>query len=107
MAINYAAGVGELTVNLDAWDALSPKLQKAVEEASNETTTFAFDRMEQLVDQTYADMRVAGMTVVEDIPEEYLDHLRRAGAPVLQEWLDKMGPDGQAILDEFYRRVGR
>ncbi len=107
MAINYAAGVGELTVNRDAWNALSPELQKAVEEAGNETTTFAFDRMEELVGQTYTDMRSAGMTVIEDIPEEYLDHLRRAGAPVLQEWLDRMGPDGQAVLDEFNRRVGR
>lgn len=107
MAINYAAGVGELTVNLDAWNALSPELQKAVDEAGMETTTFAFDRMEKLVAQTYSDMRASGMTVLEDIPEEYLDHLRRAGAPVLEDWLERAGPDGQAVLDEFYRRVGR
>ena len=105
MTVNFAAGVGEATINLDTWNALSPELQKAVKEAGEETTKFAFERMERLVNETYRDMRAAGMTVIEEFSDEFINHLTAAGKPVIDSWLERMGADGEAILAEYQRRV--
>ena len=61
--------------------------------------------MERLVNETYRDMRAAGMTVIEEFSDEFIDHLRAAGKPVVDSWLDRMGADGEAILAEYQRRV--
>ena len=105
MTVNFAAGVTEGTINMDTWNDLSPELQQAVKEAGEETTKFAFERMERLVNETYRDMRAAGMTVIEEFSDEFISHLSNAGKPVIDNWLERMGPDGQTILTEFHRRV--
>ena len=105
MTVNFAAGVGEATINLDTWNSLSPELQQAVQEAGDETTRFAFARMERLVNETYGEMRAAGMTVIEEFSDEFIDHLKAAGRPVVDSWLERMGADGEAILAEYQRRV--
>ena len=105
MTVNFAAGITEGTINLDTWNDLDPELQEAVKEAGEETTTFAFERMERLVNETYRDMRASGMTVIEEFSDEFISHLSNAGRPVIDNWLERMGPDGQKILDEYKKRV--
>jgi TRAP-type C4-dicarboxylate transport system substrate-binding protein len=106
--VNFAIPWGTTNINFDTWNALSPELQKAVKEAGDETTAMSWKRMETiLIEKNNADMRSAGVTVIEDPPKAFLDFLQEAGKPALDELLEKLGPDGPAMLDDFYRRIGK
>ncbi len=101
IAVNGAIGIAEGTINKDTLDGLSDELRAAVIQAGQDTTDFAFERMVGLVGDTYDKMRESGMTVVESPPEALLAHLREAGAPVVEEWLAKVGDTGQTVLSKF------
>lgn len=105
IAVNAVIGIADATINLDVFDALSPELQEAVIAAGEETTDFAFNRMEGLVAETYDKMRAAGMTVVEVPAPELMEHLKAAGAPVIEDWLARTGDDGAEILDQYRSRL--
>jgi hypothetical protein len=47
------------------------------------------------------------MTVVTDVPAPFLDQLAAAGKQALDEWLKKMGPDGDKILKEYRAKIGK
>ena len=108
MYVNFAIPWGTTNINLDTWNALSPELQKAVKEAGAETTEMSWKRMETiLIEKNNKDMRAAGVTVIENPPQEFLDFLQKAGKPALDELLVKLGPNGPAMLDDFRRRIGQ
>ena len=43
--------------------------------------------------------------MVTDVPDVYKAELRAAGEAALDDWLEKMGPDGDAILAEYRARI--
>lgn len=102
--INFSASFGEATLNKDVFNKLPKNLQQALIDTGRETTKRAYDRMESLVGDSYKEMRAAGVTVIDNPPKPFMDHLHKAGAVVRAEWLKKMGPDGQALLDNFNKR---
>jgi len=104
IAVNGAIGIAEGTINTGVLNSLPPDLRAAVLRAGEETTDVAFNRMVGLVAETYARMRARGMTVIENPPEALIVHLRNAGAPVVSDWLTRVGPTGRAILDTFAAR---
>ena len=106
--VNFAIPWGTTNINLDTWNALSPELQKAVKEAGEETTEMSWTRMETiLIEKNNKDMRAAGVTVIENPPQKFLDFLQNAGKPALDQLLAKLGPDGPAMLDDFRQRIGQ
>ena len=52
-------------------------------------------------------MRANGVTIVEDVPQEYLLHLNKSGQVAVADWLDAAGESGAALMAEFNSRVGR
>lgn len=100
-AVNYSMSLNMVHMNKDVFDALSPEEQKIIRDAAEKASTHAWAALESRVAQNYVDMKANGMTVVEDVPEELLVHLRKSGEPVYAEWLAQVGPVGQEILDEF------
>lgn len=68
----------------------------------------SWKRMETiLIEKNNKDMRAAGVTVIESPPQEFLDFLQNAGKPALDQLLEKLGPDGPAMLDDFRQRIGQ
>lgn len=105
IAVNAFIGIADATINLDTLNSLTPEQRAAVIEAGEETTQFAFDRMEALVSETYDNMREAGMTVVENPPAELMAHLQHAGSPVVEAWLEQTGATGESILHVYRARL--
>jgi TRAP-type C4-dicarboxylate transport system substrate-binding protein len=101
IAVNGAIGIAEATINADVLAGLSPELREAVLEAGRETTDFAFERMVALVGETFDKMRAAGMTVVEEPSDALMTHLREAGQPVVDAWIEKTGDEGRGMLDAY------
>jgi TRAP-type C4-dicarboxylate transport system substrate-binding protein len=103
--INYAAPLNMIHMNAKVFKGLAPELQKAVLDAAAETNANAWELLKGRVQQNYADMKANKMTVVTDVAPGFLAELENAGKPAIDEWLEKMGPDGKAILAEFKKRL--
>ena len=102
--INYSSPLNMVHMNADAYNKLPADLQKAVMEAAREASAFAWEAAKGRVKKNYSDMKAHGMTIVTDVPGKLLEELAVAGKPAADQWLKKMGPEGQKILDE-YRKI--
>jgi TRAP-type C4-dicarboxylate transport system substrate-binding protein len=105
--INYSSPLNMIHMNADAYNKLPADLQKAVMQAADMTNDFAWDAAYGRVQQNYKDMRENGMTVVTDVPADFLDQLAEAGKPAIDEWVQKMPADAEKILSDYHRKIGQ
>lgn len=99
--INFSTSLNMTHVNKDAWDALTDEQREALLEAAEVANDAAWGALEQRVAENYAEMRAHGMTVHQDVSQEFMAMLTAAGQGVYDDWLEEMGPKGQEILDEY------
>jgi len=104
--INYAMPLNMLHINLDVFDGLTPELQQAVVEAAEATSERNWQAVLKRVDENYAEMQQNGLTVVTDVPQDYLEALNEAGHEALDDWLAKTGEKGQAIIQAYTAKKG-
>ena len=104
--IGYGMGISAVTMNLDAFKKLPPDLQKAVRDVSAETEKKYWTLVRSRVDANKKVMADAGAVFVDDVPKPVIEHLMKAGAPMLDEWKKQMGPDSEKILAEFNSKAG-
>ena len=102
--VNYAVPLNMVTINLDVWNSLSPDLQLAVREAAHMTENHNWQEVKRRVEQNYAEMNLNGVTVVDNVPPEFLKALRTAGQEARATWLEKFGEAGGKILAEYEAR---
>lgn len=105
--INYASPLSIVHINRDAWEDLSPELQAAVLEAAAETEAMIWERAISREAENYQAMRDAGVTVVEGLPEDFLQALSDAGTGALAEWEGKAGETGSKIIADYRAKRGR
>jgi TRAP-type C4-dicarboxylate transport system substrate-binding protein len=104
-AIEYAITMSMVTVNADAWRALDPDLQTAVLAAAAATEAQQWEILKTRVARNYEQMRAAGVTITTDLSPEYRQGLRAAGQVAIDDWMRKMGPSAQPMLDAYKRRL--
>lgn len=87
-------------VNKASFDSLDPPLQAAVLKASAEAETRGW-ALSKAKNNEYLDLLMKkGMNVV--APSARLrEDMAKVGNVMLQEWLQKTGPEGQAIIDAY------
>lgn len=103
-AINYSMSLNMTHVNKDAWDALTDDQRAAIEKAAKSASDASWSALETRVQENYTEMRANGVTVVEEVPAEFLQELSKAGDAVYADWLEKVGTVGREILAEYRRR---
>jgi TRAP-type C4-dicarboxylate transport system substrate-binding protein len=74
-------------------------------EAADKANDHAWEAAYNRVQQNYKDMKANGMTVVTDVPGEFLDQLAKAGNEAVDQWVKKMGPDAEKILKEYRAKI--
>ena len=85
-----------------AFDALDKPAQDAVLRAASAAEERGWKISEQK-DREYIDLlKKNGMNVVEPSPQLKTE-MRKLGDTMLQEWVQKAGPDGQTIIDAYRR----
>ncbi len=99
--INYAIPLSMVTVNLDAWNALAPPVQVAMQQAADETMARQWQQMEGRVEQNYRRMRENGMSIVTTIPEDVRVLLAGSAAAAVADWRNKTGDAGKTLLEKF------
>jgi TRAP-type transport system periplasmic protein len=87
-------------VNKAAFDALDPATKQAVLKAGAEAETRGWAASKKANGETLDKLKANGMEILEPSPQLKAD-MKKVGDTMLKEWLDKAGPDGQAMLDAF------
>jgi TRAP-type C4-dicarboxylate transport system substrate-binding protein len=100
-AVNYSLSLNMVHMNKDLFDSLTPEQQKIIRDAAAKAEAAAWADLENRLSQNFKDMESNKVTIVTDVPAEFLDFLKGAGQDVYNEWLAQVGPDGQKILDEY------
>jgi len=87
-------------VNKTVWSGLSMNNQAAITRAANETGADCAAKSADLANWYFEQLMANGMSVVDASPA-FLAELKAIGAQMQADWLDKAGPDGQAIIDAY------
>ena len=107
-ALGFTMGMNTIHMNLDVFDSLSPDLQKAVLDAAKEAEDAAWARTDARIEANFGTMEKNGVTVVDvaDVPQEVIDHLRKAGEPLMDEWVREIGVgDADKILADYKQKL--
>jgi TRAP-type C4-dicarboxylate transport system substrate-binding protein len=87
-------------VNKAAFDALDKPTQAAVLKAGADAEARGWD-LSQKKNGEYIDLlKKNGMTILPPSPQLKAD-MKKVGDTMLKEWLEKAGPEGQAIVDAY------
>jgi TRAP-type C4-dicarboxylate transport system substrate-binding protein len=105
--IFFAAQLSFLTVNRDVFEALPTEQRYALVEAARETERSEWALQRELVLQEHRDVEKLGVKVIAQPPGTLLDALREAAEPDIRAWADSVGVEGNAILAEYRRAIGR
>jgi TRAP-type C4-dicarboxylate transport system substrate-binding protein len=87
-------------VNQQAFGALDKATQDAVVKAAADAEVRGWKASEEKNGWYIDQLKQKGMAIVKPSPQLTAD-LKKVGDTMLQEWLKKAGPDGQAVVDAF------
>lgn len=104
--INYCSPLNMVHMNADVYNGLPDDLKKAVMDAAKEADHYSWEAAKIRVAQNYKDMKAHKMTVVTDVPDSFKAELAKAGQAAVDQWLEKVGPEGKKVLDAFHAKVG-
>lgn len=93
-------------LNAARFNALPPDLQKAVLDAAKTASDFAWKTARERSAQNLRDMSANGVNLILP-PAELHDALLDAGGRALDEWLVKVGPNGQTLIDAYRLNLNR
>lgn len=99
--VNYALPISIATVNLAAYEALPADLRKVVDDAAEATEQRQWTAIRTRLDENYARMRANKVAIFTDVPPVVAKTLVDAGKGVVDDWRQKAGPDGAAVLDAY------
>ncbi|MFN3569295.1 MAG: TRAP transporter substrate-binding protein [Polaromonas sp.] len=87
-------------VNKAAFDALDAPTKQAVLKAAADAEARGWTASKGVNTKTLETLKANGMQVLPPSPALKAD-LKKVGDTMLKEWIDKAGPEGQAIVDTF------
>lgn len=89
-------------VNKKVWDKLPADTQATVLQAAADTEKAGWDKARQLTAQYQQELQTNGMQVVAPSPEleQGFEHI---GKELLDDWLKRSGPEGQAVIDAYQK----
>jgi len=87
-------------VNKAAFDALDKPTQAALQKAGADAESRGFALSKSKNDEYKELLKKNGMNIVEPSATLKAD-LKKVGDTMLKEWLDKAGPEGQAVVDAY------
>ena len=89
-------------VNQQAFDALDKPTQDAVLKAAADAEVRGWKASEEKNAWYVEQLKAKGMSISKPSPQLAAD-MKKVGDVLLQDWLKKAGPDGQAVVDAYRR----
>ena len=89
-----------LLVNKKAFDSLDKPTQDAVLKAAADAETRGWAESKKANTESLDKLKAGGMQIL-PAPAQLKTDLKKVGDTLLKEWLEKAGPEGQALVDAF------
>jgi TRAP-type transport system periplasmic protein len=104
--LGFTFGYSAVTVNLNAWNRISDKDKLIVLEAAREMED---EQLKQsiLSDRTSMAKLIQNGMKVSEMSPEFQKECTDVAKPIWKEWINKAGPDGQKMMDEFNTLAGK
>lgn len=103
--INWQASPNVVTVNLDAWNALAPEHQQAIEALAAELQPQFWEVASRTDQEMAARLAENGMTVTQ--PSDALSaELREAAQPIWAEFMETV-PQGREVIEAYTARLSQ
>ncbi len=102
--INYALPLSFATINLAAYNALTPDLRAVIDKAAAETEARQWQAINTRLAENYSRMRANQVIITSPAPPEVMAALKAAASPAIDKWAAEAGPEGQAVLKAFRAR---
>jgi len=100
--VGYCISLIMVHMNADVYNSLPDDLKKIVMETAAEASEIGWEESGERIEQVnYKQMRENDVTIVTDMPQDLLNALSDGGQAAVDQWEDKMGPDGDKILSEY------
>jgi TRAP-type C4-dicarboxylate transport system substrate-binding protein len=99
--INYASPLSVVHMNKDTWDGLSDSEKAAVTAAAKEAEEAVWSLAKTRVQENYKLMREAGITIVDDVPADFMDFLVSSSSDAINDWKAKVGERGDEVLKAY------
>jgi TRAP-type C4-dicarboxylate transport system substrate-binding protein len=95
-----------VSVNLDAWNSISPEHQRTIEEIAREMEPDIW--MASLNDdaESIGTLEENGMTITQPSPE-LKQRINEIGASMWQEYIDEVGPRAEEVINRYRQMVGK
>ncbi|MFD2239263.1 TRAP transporter substrate-binding protein [Aureimonas populi] len=103
--INWQASPNVITVNLDAWNALSPEHQEAIETLAGELQPQFWDVARQTDLEMAERLAENGMTVTQP-SDELSEELRAAAQPIWEDFMEAV-PEGREVIEAYTARLAQ
>jgi TRAP-type C4-dicarboxylate transport system substrate-binding protein len=103
---DWANPIEVVSVNLDAWNKLTPEQRAAIEKVAAEMEPELWAKTEALDAELAALIQKNGITL-SNPTDEFKKELAAAASPTWAVWAKSAGPDAEKILKEFRAKVGR
>jgi TRAP-type transport system periplasmic protein len=87
-------------VNKAAFDALDAPTRQAVLKAAADAETRGWTASKRVNSESLEKLKANGMNIVAPSAQLKAD-MKKVGDVMLKEWLEKAGPEGQALVDNF------
>ncbi|WP_163851705.1 TRAP transporter substrate-binding protein [Pseudooceanicola aestuarii] len=100
-ALDYVIPVNVVHMNAMALENLTEEEQAAIRQAAAETSDFIWGKLEERLASTYDDLAELGVKVDRDVSPEVMETLKASSGTAMQDWLEKSGDQGQALLDAY------
>lgn len=103
--VNYAMPLQIVHMNRDTYDSLSDEQKQAVKTAADKAEAFGWNLLEKRVQENYKEMSDHGMTIVKDVPDEFIQKLSEAGQVAIDDWKSKFGEEeAEKLLSDYQSR---
>ena len=89
-------------VNKAAFNALDKPTQTALLKAAAEAETRGWAMSKKANTETLEKLKANGMSIVAPSPQLKAD-MKKVGDVMLKEWLEKAGPEGKTLVDNFHK----
>lgn len=101
--VNYAMGLFVMHVNKQEFESLSESTQQKIMEIVPEIEKYNWEMMQKTITNAYEKMDQNGMevTLVDDIPSDFLSFLKKSSQPVIDDWIESAGSQGMEVLKEY------
>lgn len=103
---NWQSASNMVNVNLDAWNALPPEHQAAIEQVAAELEPVFWDVSRQEDEEKLETLADNGIKITEPTPELRAKLLETA-QPMWQEFIDGAGPEAEAVVGAYRAETGK